>query len=184
MHDFYLQTSCSVSIHCFFFTATAEIASISFANKKYRIGADFCVERGTDEIVELSCDVLGEDLSEHVSIPYPTPSRKWYKDGVLLYSVDKLGGSVYRGRNSNFFNGENGILEYGIVEPSPLYTSSDGQIVLAFEASELAFPEFAPDGTTDETVVDDVFKALTGTWRCEVENMLGVQFAETVITEC
>ena len=142
------------------------------------------MDRGTDDIIEISCDVLGEDLTEFISISYPTPSRKWYKDGVLLYSVDKLGGSVYRGRNNRFFYGQNAILTYGIVEPSPLYTASDGQIVLAFEASELAFPEFAPDGTTNETVVDDVFDALTGTWRCEVENMLGRWMAETIITEC
>ena len=142
------------------------------------------MERGTSEIIELSCDVLGEDLAEHISIAYPTPSRKWYKDGVLLYSVDKIGESVYRGRNANFFDGANGILSYGVVQPTPLYTSREGQVVFAFEASELAYPEFAPEGTTNQTIVDDVFNALTGRWMCEVENMLGRWMAETVITEC
>ena len=127
---------------------------------------------------------MGENLAEHMSIPFPVPSRKWYKDDVLLYSVDLIGRSVYRGRNSGFYTGENAILTYGIVNPSPLFTLQTGQLVMAFEASELAYPEFAPEGTTNVTLVDDVFNALTGTWRCEVGNMLGVWSVETVITEC
>ena len=167
-----------------FHTAPAENGTYSFVDKKYRIGADFCVERGSQEAIELRCDVLGENVAEHISITFPTPSRKWFKDDVLMYSVDKIGQSIYRGRNPDFYNGQNGILMYGVVEPSPLYAATEGQLVLSFEASELAFPEFAPEGTTNQTIVDDVFNALTGKWRCEVENMLGFQSAETVITEC
>ena len=166
------------------YTATEEISSLSFADKRYSVGADFCVERGSVEMIELSCDVLGEDLADHISIAFPTPSRKWFKDDVLLYSVDKIGQSVYRGTNPDFYNGPNGILRYGVVEPSPLYMSKQGQVVLGFEASDLVYPDFAPAGTTNETIVDDVFNALIGKWRCEVENTLGIQTAETVITEC
>lgn len=168
----------------FVYTATEEVSSLSFADKRYSVGADFCVERGSDKMIELSCKVLGENLTDHISIPFPTPSRKWYKDDVLLYSVDKIGQSVYGRTNPNFYNGANAILNYGIVEPLPLYMSKQGQVVLGFEASELVYPEFAPEGTTNETVVNDVFNALIGKWRCEVENMLGIQTAETVITEC
>ena len=153
-------------------------------DKKYHVGADFCVERGSEETFELSCEILGENLTDHISIPFPTPSRKWFKDNVLFYSVDKIGQSIYRGTNPNFYSGPNGILTYGIVDPAPLYASKQGQIVMAFEASELVYPDFAPAGMTNETVVDDVFNALTGKWRCEVENMHGKWMAETVITEC
>lgn len=142
------------------------------------------MERGSDEMIELSCDVLGENLANHISIPFPTPSRKWYKDDVLVYSVDKIGQGVYGGTNPNFYDGANAILRYGIVEPYPLYMSKQGQVVLGFEARDLVYPEFVPEGTTNETIVDDVFNALIGKWSCEVENMLGTQRAETVITEC
>ena len=157
---------------------------MSFADKRYSVGADFCVNRGSDEMIELSCEVLGENLADHISIAFPTPSRKWYKDDVLLYSVDKVGQSVYRGTNPHFYDGANGVLRYGVVSPSPLYMSKQGQIVLGFEASDLLYPELTPQGTTNETIVDDVFDALIGKWRCEVENVLGTQTAETVITEC
>ena len=157
----------------------------SYVDRKYRIGADFCVNRSSEEIIQLSCDVLGENLAQHTSIAFPNPSRRWYKDGVLLYSVDLVGQNVYRGINNDFFKtGSNGVLEYGLVEPPPLYMFQDGELLLAFEASVLAFPENAPEGVTNTTIVDDVFDALTGRWRCELENVVGSYIADTIITEC
>ena len=154
-------------------------------DKKYRVGADFCVNRSSEEIIQLSCDLLDENLAQRTSIAFPCPSRKWYKDDVLLYSVDLVGRNVYRGMNHNFFDIEsNGVLRYGIVEPPPLYMFQNGELLLAFEASELAFPEFAPEGVTNATMVDDVFDALIGTWRCELQNVVGKYIAETTITEC
>ena len=143
------------------------------------------MNRSSEEVIEISCDVLGEDLARRTSIAFPSPSRKWYKDDVLLYSVNLVGMSVYRGINQNFFKvGSNGILEYGLVEPPPLYMFQGGQLLLAFEASELIFPEHAPQGITNVTFTDDVFDALTGRWRCELENVVGKWTAETIITEC
>ena len=165
-------------------TEPPEVSSYSFVDRKYRIGADFCVNRGSEEIIELTCDLMGENLTEHTSLAFPCPARRWYKNDVLLYEVPLVGRNVYKGRNPNFFTGPNAILQNGIVEPSPLYTMQNGQLLLIFEASELAYPEFAPEGTTNETMVDEVFDALTGRWRCEVENVVGSWAAETVITEC
>ena len=157
---------------------------MSYADKKYRVGADFCVERNSSEnlVIEITCDIFGENLAEHQSIPFPVPSRKWYKDGVLLYSVDLIGRSVYDGRNPNFYTGDNALLDYGVVIPPPLFTPQDGQLVMLFDsASQLAAPQV---GGNNATVGVDVFNALTGRWRCEVENSLGMQSAETVITQC
>ena len=143
------------------------------------------MNRSSEEIIQLSCDVMGENLAQRTSIAFPSPSRRWFKDDVLLYSVDLVGKNVYRGMNQEFFNIEsNGILQYGLVEPPPLYMFQNGELLLAFEASELAFPEFAPKGVTNVTVVDDVFDALIGKWRCELKNVVGEYLAETVITEC
>ena len=166
------------------YVALPMLETSSPMDKKYQIGADFCVERGSQEVIELHCDILGESLAEHMSIPFPTPSRKWFKDDVLIYSVEQIGQSVYRGENVNFYNGRHGILQYGLVLPPPLYTAQDGRLELNFEASKLALTELAPKGTTNQTIVNDVFNALTGSWRCEVENILQLQLAETVITEC
>lgn len=153
-------------------------------DKKYRIGADFCVERGSDEVIEISCGVLGESLTDHISTPYPVPSRKWYKDDVLFYSVKRIGRSIYGGINPSFYNGMNGLLQYGVVFPQPLHGRSGGEIELSFEAIDLSYPEYAPLGVTNDTLVDDVFNVLTGKWKCEVENILGKWTAETIITEC
>jgi hypothetical protein len=143
------------------------------------------VNRSSEEIIQLSCDVLGENLDQRTSIAFPCPSRRWYKDDVLLYHVDLIGQNVYKGINNNFFNvGSNGVLRYGLVEPPPLYMFQDGELLMAFEASELAFPEYAPAGVSNVTVVDDVFEALTGRWRCELENVVGAYIAETIVTEC
>lgn len=156
-----------------------------YVDRKYHIGADFCVNRSSEEVIEISCDVLGEDLAKHLSIAFPSPSRKWYKNDVLLYSVDLIGRSVYKNLNQDFFDvGSNGILKFGLVEPPPLYMPQGGQLLMAFEASELAFPEYAPQGMNNVTMVDDVFDALIGTWRCELENVVGKWTAETIITEC
>ena len=167
--------------------ATSEESSLSYADKKYRIGADFCVERNSSDtlVIEITCDVFGENPAEHLSIPVPFPSRKWYKDGVLLYSVDFIGRNVYYGRNPDFFTGEKALLEYGVVMPPPLYTPQEGQLVLLFDQnSHLTAPQLSPDGTRNETVPVDVFNALLGRWSCEVGNSLGMQSAETVVTEC
>lgn len=154
-------------------------------DRKYRVGADFCVNRSSEEIIQLSCDLKDEDLAQRTSIAFPSPSRKWFKDGILLYSVDLVGRNVYRGINQNFFDvGSNGVLRYGLIEPPPLYMFQNGELLLAFEASELAFPEYAPEGVSNVTMVDDVFDALTGRWRCELENVVGKYVAETIITEC
>ena len=156
----------------------------SYVDRKYRIGSDFCVNRSSVDIIQLSCDVMGENLTAHTSVAFPSPARRWYKDDVLLYSIDMLGRDVYKGINQNFYNGQNAILKYGVVEPPPLFLFQDGELLFAFEATELAFPDYAPPGTTNLTIIDDVFDALTGRWRCEVENVLGKWMAETVITEC
>ena len=154
-------------------------------DRKYRVGADFCVNRSSEEIIQLSCDLKDEDLAQRTSIAFPSPSRKWFKDDTLLYSVDLVGRNVYKGINQNFFDvGSNGVLRYGLIEPPPLYMFQNGELLLAFEASELAFPEYAPEGVSNVTMVDDVFDALTGRWRCELENVVGKYVAETIITEC
>ena len=156
-----------------------------YADKHYRVGADFCMERGSFTILELSCNVFGDNVAEHISIPFPLPSRKWYKDGVLLYSVENLGRSIYRGKNPNFYTEKNVLLDDRVVYPSPLIPLQNGELILVFSpASELVSPTLAPQGTTNETLSDDVFDNLLGRWRCEVENMLGMQAAETIITEC
>ena len=155
-----------------------------YADKKYRVGADFCVDRNSSQtlVVEITCDILGEDLAQHQSVVFPVPSRKWYKDNVLLYSVDVIGRSVYDGRNPNFYTGGNALLDYGVVIPPPLFTPKDGQLVMLFDsASQLTASQV---GGNNATVSVDVFNALAGRWRCEVENSLGMQSAETVITQC
>lgn len=164
--------------------ATSEESSLPYADKKYRVGADFCVERNSSQslVIEITCDIFGEDLAQRQSIAFPVPSRKWYKDDVLLYSVDVIGRSVYDGRNPNFYTGDNALLDYGVVIPPPLFTPKNGQLVMLFDsASQLAAPQV---GGNNATVSADVFNALTGRWRCEVENSLGIQSAETVITQC
>ena len=160
------------------------IGSYNSTDRKYRIGADFCVERGSESIIEISCGVLGESIPDHISIAFPTPSRRWYKDNVLFYSVNKLGESIYKGINPSFYDGQYGLLRYGVVFPQPLHATAEGQIQLTFEASELTYPEYAPFGVTNATIVDDVFDVLMGKWKCEVENLLGKWTVETVITEC
>lgn len=167
------------------YTDPPEDIKPSYVDRKYRVGADFCVNRSSEEIIQLSCDLKDEDLAQRTSIAFPSPSRKWFKDGTLLYSVDLVGRNVYRGINQNFFDvGSNGVLRYGLIEPPPLYMFQNGELLLAFEASELAFPEYAPEGVSNVTMVDDVFDALTGRWRCELENVVGKYVAETIITEC
>ena len=158
-----------------------------YADKKYRIGADFCIERNSSDniVMEITCDIFGEDMANHLSIPIPLPSRKWYKNDVLFYSVDQVGRNVYSGRNPDFFTGDNALLNYGMVIPPPLFTPREGQLIMLFDPnSQLAAPQFSTDGNRNETVPVDVFNALLGRWRCEVDNSLGMQAAETVITEC
>lgn len=145
------------------------------------------MERNSSDnlVIELACDIADENLAEHQSIPIPAPSRKWYKDGVLLYSVDIVGRNVYDGRNPDFYSGENALLDYGVVIPPPLFTLQEGQLIMLFDQnSQLAAPQVSADGNRNATVSVDVFNALLGRWRCEVGNSLGMQSAETVITEC
>lgn len=168
-------------------TAAAENSTSSYTAKHYRVGTDFCVEQhGSlgDLLLELSCNVLGENLTEHASIAFPLPSRKWYKDDILLYSVDPISKEVCKGINPSFFWGKNALLDQGVVSPSPLLPLQDGGLVLFFSsASNLTSSSF-PQGTTNATLAGDVFNVLLGKWSCEVENILGKQAAETVITEC
>ena len=88
------------------YTDPPEDIKPSYVNRKYCVGANFCVNRSSEEIIQLSCDVKGENLAERTSIAFPCPSRRWYKDGVLLYSVDLVGQNVYTGINRNFFDVE------------------------------------------------------------------------------
>ena len=158
-----------------------------YVDKKYRVGADFCIERNSSSnlVMEITCDIFGEDMENHQSIPIPLPSRRWYKNDVLFYSVDQVGKNVYSGRNPDFFTGDNALLDYGMVIPPPLFTPREGQLIMLFDPnSQLTAPQVSTDGNQNTTVPVDVFNALIGRWRCEVDNSLGMQAAETVITEC
>ena len=171
----------------FLSTATSEESSLPYVDKKYRVGADFCIERNSSSnlVMEITCDIFGEDMENHLSIPIPLPSRRWYKNDILFYSVDQVGKNVYSGRNPDFFTGDNSLLDYGMVIPPPLFTPREGQLIMLFDPnSQLTAPQVSTGGNQNTTVPVDVFNALIGRWRCEVDNSLGMQAAETVITEC
>ena len=121
----------------------------------------------------------------NASPTFPSPSREWYKDDVLIYSVDRIGRSVFRGLNLDFYSqGNNSLLLPGALLPMPCVLRNDGSIEVNFETLRVMLQDRVPEEVTDANLQGMLFETLLGNWRCEVENILGSQSAVTVISEC
>lgn len=127
---------------------------------------------------------MSEDNAD-VSPAFPAPSRKWFKDDVLIYSVDKIGSEPFGGLNNDFYTqGSNALLITGVLLPMPCILHNDGSIEITFANLMIAFPDALPEGITESNVKTTLFDTLLGSWKCEVGNLLGTESAVTVISEC
>lgn len=142
--------------------------------KTYRVGANFCLERGETEEIILLCPIIQE-----CPLAFPRAIRGWDKDGIFVYVG--LDGIDYMLRDE--FLDANPLFIPGVVFPSPfdIRTGSTGSLRLSTAASNISMPTFVPPGAN---VRDEVFDRLLGIYTCIVENEYGDDTATTIISEC
>ena len=87
-------------------------------------------------------------------------------------------------RDEFYQTGNNSLLLPEVISPIPLMVTPDGALLLDWTATNLTLPDQLPDGVTEESFRRDLFRALLGTWECELENSLGESEAETTLTDC
>ena len=164
----------------FFLSSAVPVLSRPYVDRSYNIGTNFCVEAGSDEIIELRCDAVSESANESYFLPLP--SRSWQMNNTLVYSVDNIGMQPYQHLNQDFI--KNSVLTFGVVDPFPFYPLRDGSLYMDFTASRLSVPSLAP-GSSAETIKSDVFHSLLGSWSCTVSSPIqGPVTATSVISEC
>ena len=139
---------------------------------------DICRAQSDSTSIRLGCTV------PEVAQPRSTPTRMWFKDDQLVFS------SLVGGRpdpNPDFFR-DNQILMKGVVfDFNPLAALSDGSLVYfhAGAVMNITMPGLLPPGINNlEQARREVFRLSLGTWRCVVNNTLGIASVTYEIREC
>ena len=113
--------------------------------------------------------------------PQPNPTRSWFKDGELVYSV--LSGTSV---SPTAYYMKYPILEFGVLEPPVFSAISDGTIYFNYEVKTIAFPDELSPNTTIEQARQMVLEHLVGNWTCKVNNTFGSAISITyiIIDQC
>ena len=145
-----------------------------------RIGADFCISfNNPPSALQITCN------DANVQGPLPNPTLSWYKDDVLVFTIEGFSPVP----NEEFYNvGNNGLLQFGVLEPPPLVvipTSESGsQLLLNFLVSNVSMPSELPSGVDASDIGRELFSVLLGKWECRSNNTFGTDSAVTELTDC
>ena len=143
----------------------------------YCIAGNFCIQRSVNEMVLLGCEIPNE--ATNPPLPFPTPSRSWFKDGELVYIAD-----LETVPDVDEYTMANPVLITGVLTPDVFSATADGTIFYNTEVENITFAMPLPPGTTVEQARVMVFDGLLGNWTCVGNNTLGSSSVTNIIREC
>lgn len=123
--------------------------------------------------IPLWCEILNN--------PQPNPTRSWFKDDELIYSV--LSGTSV---SPTHYYMKYPILSLGVLEPPVFSPTSDGTIYFNHEVKNITNPDELSPNTTIEQAQRMVLEHLVGNWTCKVSNTFGSPISVTyiIIDQC
>ena len=154
---------------------------------KYGIGADFCIERDNtfftadgdyDYDNDIAEYVIACDLVDSLPSPFPAADRRWYKDGILIYTLPAEGTE-----NPTPLVMDN--VEFNAAFPMLMPSSDDFNDVLLFnDEGSITFSFFTFLFGNREYNISELIEQLSGNWTCSVNNSLGADTATTLVGIC
>ena len=128
-------------------------------------------------MIALECEIPIEPTMP--PIPFPYPSRSWFKDGKLVYIAP-----ISTVPDISDYTVDNPVLKPGVLTPDVFAALSDGTILYNTQVENIIFAMPFPPGTTILQARQLVFNGLIGNWTCVANNLLGSSSVTYVIKEC
>ncbi len=144
------------------------------------MGSDFCIPRETGRSYTLHCDIVNRRHSSNKSRAFPTPTRTWSLDESVLYEELASFHSNPNLRDNPEFYIDRAVLHPDYIVPPVLSALHSGHLSLNLHLRNIS----SLSGRTLEQARDEVFDAIVGEWKCDVENVFGKDSATTTISLC
>ena len=146
--------------------------SVDFHHLCY-VTDEICISARDSKVIPLQCEIL--------NTPQPNPTRSWFKNDELIYSVSS---GVSVSLTDYYMNYP--ILNLGVLEPPVLTATSDGTIYFNYEVKNITNPDELTPNTTIEQAQQIVLEHLIGSWTCNVSNTFGsaISITYVIIDQC